>query len=57
MEATKMDAGYRRTLVYRYSPRFVRTRFNCVLSEGLMARLTPERRMIMEPIQPKRSPE
>lgn len=54
--AERTNEGFRRTLVFRYSPRFVRTRFHYVPSEGLLERLTPERRKIIQPIAPRRAP-
>lgn len=52
----RTNPGYRRAVIYRYSPRFLRTRFNYRLSEGLLNRLDEEARSIMEPVPP-RSPE
>ena len=52
--AERTNPGYRRTIVYRYSPRYVRERFNYQISQGLLQRLTPERRAIIEPIAPRR---
>ncbi len=54
--AERTNKGYRRTVVYRYSPRFIRTRFHYVPSDGLLARLTPEQRKIIQPIPPRRPP-
>ena len=54
--AERTNPGYRRTVLYRYSPRYVRTRFNYQLSPALAARLTPERRAILQPVPP-RSPD
>ena len=54
--AERTNPGYRWTVVYRYSPRYVRERFNYQISEELLQRLTPERRTIIEPIAPRRSP-
>ena len=51
--AERTNAGYRRAVIYRYSPRYLRTRFNYQLSPALAARLTPERRAILEPIPPR----
>lgn len=52
--AERTNPGYRRTIVYRYSPRYVRDRFNYQISEQLSGRLTPERLAIIEPIAPRR---
>ena len=54
--AERTNPGYRRTVLYRYSPRYVRTRFNFEPSAALLGRLTPERREILEPIPPRRPP-
>ena len=54
--AERTNPGYRRTVLYRYSPRHIRTRFNYQLSPALRERLTPERRAILEPVAP-RSPD
>ena len=55
--AERTNSGYRRTVVYRYSPRFVRERFNFQTSEKLLQRLTPERLQIIQPMAPQRPPE
>lgn len=47
-------AGNRRGAIYRYSPRFIRNRFNQEWSEGVLARLTEQRRNVIEPIARKR---
>ena len=54
--AERTNEGYRRTVVFRYSPRFIRTRFHYVPSDGLLERLTLERRKIVQPIPPRRPP-
>lgn len=51
--AERINPGYRRAIIYRYSPRYLRTRFNYELSDALLARLTPERRAILEPVAPR----
>ena len=51
--AERTNPGYRRTVLYRYSPRHIRTRFNYQLSPALRERLTPERRAILEPVAPR----
>ena len=53
--AERTNEGHRRTVVYRYSPRLMRTRFNYTHSAALMERLTSERKMILEPM-PSRQP-
>ena len=54
--AERTNSGYRRTVVYRYSPRFVRERFNFQTSGELLQRLTPERLRIIQPMSPQRPP-
>ena len=51
--AERTNPGYRRPVLYRYSPRHIRTRFNYQLSPALRERLTPERRAILEPVAPR----
>ncbi|MEM7029725.1 MAG: phytanoyl-CoA dioxygenase family protein [Chloroflexota bacterium] len=51
--AERTNPGYRRVAIYRYSPRYLRTRFNYQLSEGLLSRLTPQRKQVMQPIDPR----
>jgi ectoine hydroxylase-related dioxygenase (phytanoyl-CoA dioxygenase family) len=52
--AERTNPGHRRVVIYRYSPRFIRTRFNYAWSEGLLKRLTPEQRQIIQPLDPRR---
>jgi ectoine hydroxylase-related dioxygenase (phytanoyl-CoA dioxygenase family) len=52
--AERTNAGHRRVVIYRYSPRFIRTRFNYDWSDGLLKRLTPEQRQIIQPLDPRR---
>jgi hypothetical protein len=54
--AERKNDGYRRMVLYRYSPRWIRSRFHYVPSPELLARLTPERRQIIDPIPARRSP-
>ena len=54
--AERKNDGHRRVVVYRYSPRVIRSRFNYELSDDLLQRLTPEQRNIMLPIPPRRIP-
>ena len=55
--ARRTNAGYRRTVVYRYSPQWVRDRFNYATSQALLDRLTTSRRQIIEPIPPRKPQE
>ncbi|MBN63014.1 MAG: hypothetical protein CME20_16790 [Gemmatimonadetes bacterium] len=52
--AARSNEGYRRMLLYRYSPRWIRTRFNYDPSPELLARLSAERRKIVDPIPLRR---
>ncbi|MDA1190610.1 MAG: phytanoyl-CoA dioxygenase family protein [Candidatus Poribacteria bacterium] len=52
--AERTNDGFRRSIVFRYSPRYVRERFNYELPDELLERLTPERRAILRPIPPRR---
>ncbi len=45
----RTNPGERRVLIYRYSPNCLATRYHYVPSPELMARLTPERRRILQP--------
>ena len=51
--AERTNPGFRRSVIYRYSSRYLRTRFNYQLSPELSARLTPGRREILEPVAPR----
>ena len=55
--AERTNDGHRRTALYRYSPRYIRSRFNYALSDALRARLTPARLEILDPIEQRRPPE
>jgi len=46
-----------RTLVYRYGPYWGQTRLGYQYSPELIARLTPERAKILQPIPPRRPPQ
>ena len=52
--AERTNEGYRRITLYRYSPRYVATRFNYEVSDALLNRLTEERRNILQPIPPRK---
>jgi hypothetical protein len=54
--AERTNDGYRRMLLYRYSPRWIRSRFNYVPSRELLERLTPERRQVVDPIPARHAP-
>ena len=50
----RVNEGERRVLIYRYTPGWGNTRFGYQPSEALLARLTTERRKIIQPIPPRR---
>ncbi|MCE9589311.1 MAG: phytanoyl-CoA dioxygenase family protein [Planctomycetes bacterium] len=54
--AERTSEGYRRMVLYRYSPRWIRTRFNYQPSAEFLAGLTREQREIIEPIAPRWNP-
>jgi len=54
--AARTNPGHRRVMIYRYSPHMMMTRFNYLPSPELIARLTPERRRIIEPTPPRIRP-
>ena len=54
--AARTNPGERRILIYRYSPHYLAPRFYYVPSEELMARLTPTRREIVQPVSPRMRP-
>jgi hypothetical protein len=49
----RINAGERRAVIFRYGPRWANTRYGYRYSEELLNRLTPERRQILQPIQPR----
>ena len=51
--AERTKDGYRRMVLYRYSPRWIRSRFNYLPSERLLARLSEEQRAIVQPLPPR----
>lgn len=52
--AERTNPGFRRSIVYRYSPKYVRERFDYPHSDELLASLTPEQRRIIQPNAPRR---
>ena len=50
----RTNDGHRRSVVYRYTPKHMRTRFNIEQSDALLERLTPERREIVDPVPVRR---
>ena len=51
--AERRNPGHRRIVLYRYSPRYVATRYNYQPSADFLARLTDARRDIIQPIPPR----
>jgi ectoine hydroxylase-related dioxygenase (phytanoyl-CoA dioxygenase family) len=49
--AARTNAGERRTALYRYSPSYIRPRYPYRISPELLARLTPERRLLVQPVE------
>ncbi len=49
--AKRVNAGIRRTVVYRYGPSWGNFRYGYQPSPELLERLTPERRQIVQPLQ------
>jgi hypothetical protein len=54
--AARTNPGHRRIVLYRYSPALLRSRFEYVPSEELLANLTEEQRNIIQPIPPRFAP-
>jgi hypothetical protein len=54
--AGRTNPGFRRMVLYRYSPAFLRTRFEYWPSDELLASLTEEQRKIIQPIPPRVAP-
>jgi hypothetical protein len=55
--AQRINPGYRRTMVYRYSPSSLMPRYNYIPSDELLARLTPAQRAMIQPIPPRMNPD
>ena len=54
--AARTNDGCRRIALYRYSPRFLRSRFHYVPSPELLDSLSDEQRAIIQPIPPRFAP-
>lgn len=52
--SSRTNPGERRVVIYRYGVSWGSTRYGYRYSDELLARLTPERRRILEPIPPRR---
>jgi ectoine hydroxylase-related dioxygenase (phytanoyl-CoA dioxygenase family) len=51
--ASRTNAGERRVVIYRYGPSWGSTRHGYRYSDELLARLTPRRRRVLQPIAPR----
>lgn len=51
--AERTNPGFRRSVIFRYSPRYLRSRFNYQISPELAQKLTPQRREALEPTPPR----
>ena len=51
--SARINPGERRVVIYRYGPRWGTTRYGYRYSDEFIARLTPHRRQIMQPIAPR----
>jgi len=54
--ARRTNPGSRRIALYRYGPHWGNNRYGYEISDELLARLTPERRKILQPLPPNRPP-
>jgi len=54
--SSRTKSGERRVVIYRYGVSWAQTRYGYEYSEALLAKLTPERRKILQPIPPLRPP-
>ncbi len=52
--ASRTNPGHRRLVILRYGPGWGATRFGYHYSPELLARLTPARRAILQPVEPRR---
>ena len=55
--AQRRKAGERRVAIYRYGPHWGNSRYGYQPSAALLERLTPQRRRIIQPLNPRRNPE
>ena len=54
--SARKNPGQRRTMLYRYCPAWVSTRWNYLASPELIGRLTEARRQIVQPVKPRVTP-
>lgn len=54
--AARTNPGQRRVMIYRYSPHTMMPRYNYLPSPEFLARLTPERRKIINAVPPRIAP-
>ena len=52
----RTNPGYRRVMIYRYSPHLMAPRFNYIPSDELLARVTPRQRKMIQPQPPRMRP-
>ena len=55
--AKRRIPGDRRIVIYRYGPHWGHSRYGYQPSADLLARLTPERRRIIQPLNSRRNPD
>ncbi len=51
--SSRSSPGERRAVIYRYGPKWATTRYGYRHSNDLLARVTLERRMILQPLAPR----
>jgi hypothetical protein len=51
--SSRTNPGERRVVIYRYGPKWGGTRYGYRYSDSLLGRLTPARRKILQPIEPR----
>ncbi|MFW5845120.1 MAG: phytanoyl-CoA dioxygenase family protein, partial [Planctomycetota bacterium] len=52
----RTNPGERRVLIYRYSPHAIASRYQYLPSQELLERLSPERRALVQPVEPRLAP-
>ena len=51
--SSRTNSGERRVVIYRYGPSWGNTRHGYRYSDELLARLTPQRRRVLQPVAPR----
>ena len=54
--SARKNPGQRRTLLYRYCPAWITTRWNYLPSPEFISRLTESQRLIVQPVRPRPTP-